>query len=121
MNPVLSLNISLMSTWKWRLLSTYHTARNRILMKQARARTKVFCVGLNKTGTTSWAYAMRELGYIVGSETKATMFFDDWVRKDFRRIIDYCRTQGQAFQDIPFSLPGTIGKWTRLFPGVNLF
>ena len=109
-------NVPHIATWKWRLLSTYQTARNRILMKQADVRPKVFCIGLNKTGTTSWAYAMAELGYIVGSETKATMFFDDWVRKDFSRIIDYCRTQGQAFQDIPFNLPGTYREMDHAFP-----
>jgi hypothetical protein len=105
------------STWKWRLNAVIQTIRNRRLMRQVSERNKVFCVGLNKTGTTSWAQAMRNLGYVVASETAATMLFDDWAKGDFTQIIAYCHTDGQAFQDIPFSLPGTYRIMDRTFPG----
>jgi len=86
-------------------------------MLTAEPRDRVFCLGLNKTGTTSWTQAMESLGYVVASETKATRYFDDWATDDFHRIIDFCRREGQAFQDIPFSLPGTYRHLDRAFPG----
>lgn len=107
----------IISRMKWRLLAAAQTRRNRRLMGRIAPRAKVFCIGLNKTGTTSWAQAMSDLGYVVGSETRATMLYDDWARRDFQRIIDYCRTDGQAFQDIPFSLPDTCEVVDRAFPG----
>ena len=105
------------STLKYKLISMIQTYHNRKLMRRrVKVRNKVFCLGLNKTGTTSWAKAMRELGYVVGSEIKATMCFYDWVSGDYSNIIDYCRTDGEAFQDIPFSLPGTFLELDAAFP-----
>ena len=110
------MHLPLISALKWQLRAALETRRNTYRMRHSEDRGKVFCVGLNKTGTTSWTLAMENLGYVPGSETKATMFFDDWVRGDFSRIIEYCRHEGQAFQDIPFSLPGTYREMDRAFP-----
>ena len=76
---------------------------------------KVFCIGCNKTGTTSLAHALRELGYIVGNQSRAELLFDKWVKRDFRRIIKYCRA-ADAFQDIPFSLDYTYQAVDQAFP-----
>ena len=75
---------------------------------------KVFCIGLNKTGTTSLKQAMLELGYKVGNQHEAELLFDDWVRRDFRRLIKYCRT-AQFFQDVPFSYPYTFIAVDQVF------
>lgn len=107
----------LISRLQWRLLAAVQMQRNRCLVRRAKPRSKLFCIGLNKTGTTSWAQAILDLGYIVGSETEATMLFDNWVQKDFRPIIKYCEIGGQAFQDIPFSLPNTYRSLDQAFPG----
>lgn len=77
---------------------------------------KIFCIGRNKTGTTSLAAEMKNLGYIVGHQRTAEMLFDDWVKRDFSRIIKYCRT-AQFFQDSPFSLPYTFIVLDQAFPG----
>lgn len=77
---------------------------------------KIFCIGFNKTGTTSVRVALEELGYKVGNQPEAEMFVDDWARRDFARIIDYCST-ADAFQDIPFSLPFTYQAVDAAFPG----
>ncbi len=106
----------MVSACKWQILATIQTFCNRQKMRSANARDKIFCIGLNKTGTTSWSQAMLDLGYVVGSETVATMFFYDWVDGDFRRIVNYCRTDGQVFQDFPFSLPNTYKAIDRAFP-----
>jgi len=77
---------------------------------------KVFCIGRNKTGTTSMAAAFRELGLIVGKQRLATLLLHDWARRDFHRIILYCYT-AQAFQDVPFSWPFTYQVLDQKFPG----
>ena len=62
---------------------------NKFLRK--RRRPKVFCVGRNKTGTTSLAALMRELGYEVGEQAPAELLVEDWARGDFRAIVRLCR------------------------------
>jgi 3-oxoacyl-[acyl-carrier-protein] synthase III len=54
---------------------------------------KIFCVGCNKTGTTSLEVALRELGYIMGDQATAELLtIQYWGKRDFRRIIRYCYT-----------------------------
>lgn len=77
---------------------------------------KIFCIGANKTGTTSLAKALKDLGIIVARQRPAEMLIHDWARRDFRRIIRFCHT-AQAFQDIPFSLPYTFQVLDMRFPG----
>lgn len=77
---------------------------------------KVFCIGANKTGTTSVEHVLRNLGLAVGNQAQAEMLIHDWARRDYRRIIRYCQS-AQAFQDVPFSLPGTFKVLDDAFPG----
>jgi hypothetical protein len=64
---------------------------------------KVFCIGRNKTGTTSMARAVVSLGFKLGKQSRAERLLEDWGKRDFCRIIRYCKS-ADAFQDIPFSL-----------------
>lgn len=77
---------------------------------------KIFCIGRGKTGTTSMKQALRDLGYKVGIQSDAEILIDDWVVRDFRRIVQYCET-ADAFQDIPFSLDFTYQVLDYVFPG----
>ncbi len=77
---------------------------------------KIFCVGRNKTGTTSIEAALRSLGLKMGLQARGEMLTKDWARRDFARIIDLCRT-ADAFQDVPFSLPFTFQALDTGFPG----
>lgn len=79
-------------------------------------RPKIFCVGLNKTGTTSLKKEMELRKYTVGNQRQAELLFDDWVKRDFKRIIRYCRT-AEFFQDAPFSYPYTFTAMDQAFPG----
>lgn len=67
---------------------------------------KIFCIGFNKTGTTSVQQVLSDFGYRLGSQTIAAMLLPDWYQQKYDRLIRFCRT-AEAFQDIPFSLPQT--------------
>lgn len=77
---------------------------------------KIFCIGLNKTGTTSLNKVMQDLGYVSGNQHKAEKLLYAWAARDFKKIINYCYS-AQFFQDIPFSLPYTYIGLDQAFPG----
>lgn len=77
---------------------------------------KVFCIGRNKTGTTSMHKLLKELGFHVGSQKVGEMFIEDWSKGNFDPIIQFARTGGNAFQDMPFGLPGTYKVLDEHFP-----
>jgi len=62
------------------------------------------------------ARAFRELGLLVGNQSQAERLVSDWAIRNFRPLIQYCRT-AQAFQDAPFSLPFTYVVLDHNFPG----
>lgn len=76
---------------------------------------KIFCIGANKTGTTSMEFVFRSLGLAVGNQGQAEMLRHDWARQDYRRIIRYCQS-AEAFQDAPFSYEGTFRWMDEAFP-----
>ena len=75
----------------------------------------VFCVGRNKTGTTSLAKALAGFGYQVAPQWPAERMLRQWDARDFRRLLWFCRFY-DAFQDVPFSLPGTHAVLDAAFP-----
>ena len=76
---------------------------------------KIFCIGQNKTGTTSLLKAFQELRFIAARETESAKLLDAYLRKDFDRIIKFCR-QAQVFEDVPFSLPETYKHLDKAYP-----
>lgn len=77
---------------------------------------KIFCIGHNKTGTTSLKQAFKDLGYIVGRQSVAEEMLYDYRDRKFDAIVDYCHT-AEVFQDIPFSLPYLFVHLDQEFPG----
>jgi hypothetical protein len=77
---------------------------------------KIFCIGANKTGTTSMEAVFNSLGLKVGKQSVAELFIHDWAKQDYRKIIRYCRW-ADAFQDLPFSYPDTYKAMDKAFPG----
>jgi len=77
---------------------------------------KVFCIGRNKTGTTSVKRAFQDLGYRVGKEEMAYKYLHSYAKRDFKPIIKFCKT-AQVFEDIPFSLPYTYQAMDDAYPG----
>lgn len=76
---------------------------------------KIFCIGRNKTGTTSLAKVLKDLGYRVGNQRRAELLMEDWGKRDFWRLIRYCHT-ADAFQDVPFSYGYTFQAMDAAFP-----
>lgn len=76
---------------------------------------KVFCVGRNKTGTTSLGAALEILGLKVAPQYFGERLLDAWVKRNFAPIIELCRS-AEAFQDIPFSLDYTYVVCDAFFP-----
>ena len=76
---------------------------------------KVFCVGRNKTGTTSLEATYALLGYRLGNQRAGERLIWAWGRRDFKPITDFCRT-ASAFQDIPFSLSFTYQALDQAYP-----
>lgn len=79
-----------------------------------KSKRKIFCIGRNKT--TSIGAALQSLGFKLGDQAKAELLMEDWAKRDFRRIVKYCKT-ADAFQDVPFSLDYTYGVLDYVFPG----
>lgn len=79
-------------------------------------KTKYFCIGRNKTGTTSLKKAFEQLGFIVGNQRRAEVLYDRYYfEENFAPVIEYCRT-AEVFQDVPFSCPQTYKHLDRAYP-----
>jgi len=76
---------------------------------------KIFCIGFSKTGTKSMKAVLPSLGFSVG-QGGVIPFMDDWAKRDFFRIVNYCRN-ADAFEDVPFSLDFTYNALDQEFPG----
>ncbi|MDO6597679.1 sulfotransferase [Oceanihabitans sp. 2_MG-2023] len=75
---------------------------------------KVFCIGFNKTGTTSLEAVLKGFGYNIGDQTIGETLIKSWYHRDFKDIIKLSKT-ATAFQDVPYSLPYTYLFLDRYF------
>lgn len=81
-----------------------------------RFRGKVFCIGANKTGTTSLEHALRHFGYDLGPQARGEMLDAECHRGDYDRLIRFCDLH-EAFQDVPFSKGECYKALDAAFPG----
>ncbi|EDZ95792.1 TPR repeat-containing protein [Limnospira maxima CS-328] len=79
---------------------------------------KIFCIGRNKTGTTSLEKALRDLGFKLGNQRAGELLIKDWALRNFQPIFELAYT-ADAFQDIPFSLPYTYQALDQHFPNAK--
>ena len=84
--------------------------------KSRRFKGKIFCIGANKTGTTSLKQAFINLGFTVGDQRTAELMLRSYIQGDYSGLIEYCQT-AQVFQDIPFSWPEVYKELDAAFPG----
>lgn len=81
-----------------------------------RLEEKIFVIGMNKTGTTSVKKALIDLGYTIGHQGTASSIFVYENKASFQeKIIKYCES-ADAFQDIPFSVPGVYKLLYEIYP-----
>lgn len=78
-------------------------------------KNKIFCIGFNKTGTTSLEKALKDFGYKMGNQREGELLFDDWIQRDFSSLERLCN-KADAFQDAPFSLPFTFTYLDQKYP-----
>jgi len=79
---------------------------------------KIFCIGFNKTGTTSIEKVLEDFNINIGNQRKAELLLDNWNERDFKAIENYVKS-ASAFQDIPFSLPYTFIALHQKFPNAK--
>jgi hypothetical protein len=87
----------------------------RLLPNKNKGKDKIFCIGRNKTGTTSLETALKELGYKMGDQFQGEELIKDYKNRNWKPIIKYCKT-AEAFQDAPFSWPYTWMILHHYFP-----
>lgn len=80
-----------------------------------RNKTKYFCIGHNKTGTTSIHRAFIDLGFEAGSQRSAEELYASCYRRDYAPLIRYCKS-AEVFQDFPFSCTDVYRILDNEFP-----
>ncbi|WP_452227711.1 sulfotransferase [Lacinutrix sp. MEBiC02404] len=83
-----------------------------------KSKYKVFCIGQNKTGTTTIETVLKGFDYQLGNQVQGELLLDAWYTRDFKSIIKFCKT-AEAFQDVPFSLPYTFEHLDVAFPNAK--
>lgn len=79
---------------------------------------KVFCIGANKTGTTSLEQALKDIGYQLGDQYTGEMLLQDFGKRNFKPIVEFCHS-ADAFQDAPFSFPYVFIMLDQYFPNAK--
>tara|TARA_R110001592_G_C13191467_1_gene752758 strand:- start:5721 stop:6410 length:690 start_codon:yes stop_codon:yes gene_type:complete len=83
---------------------------------RVKSKSKIFCIGWNKTGTTSLQKEFHNLGFVVGQQVIAEQlmqrhFFND----NLQPILDFCKS-AQVFQDVPFNRLKLLEHIDRAYP-----
>lgn len=77
---------------------------------------KVFCIGANKTGTTSLLDFFKHHGYHCGDQSHGErLFVQAYAKKDWQAIIDFAK-KAIFHQDLPYSAPHTYKALDAAFP-----
>lgn len=80
---------------------------------------KIFCIGFNKTGTTSLQNLLLEEGFTTSNQTHFEQNLDSYVSENYSTFIDIIKKHyptTNIFQDVPFSLPNLYKELYKTFP-----
>lgn len=80
-----------------------------------KSKRKYFCIGLNKTGTTSIAKAFKDLNFKVDDEGNAHKLLYAYEQRDFNSIVNHAK-KAEVFQDAPWSYHYTFMHVANAFP-----
>lgn len=83
--------------------------------KNENAHPRVFCIGMNKTGTTSLRQFMEIHDFECNDQIEGELLIKDYIRHNWKPILRHCRS-AEFFQDIPFSAPLTAAVLLKNFP-----
>ena len=88
--------------------------RTQLLLTRPSSEPKVFCIGFNKTGTTSAGRALKQLGFRHST-------FNRWIWRryqagDIERVLWYA-SRFESFDDLPWLSVDLIPVLDREFPG----
>jgi len=87
------------------------------LVWSSRTYAKIFCIGFNKTGTTSLEFVLKTLGFSLPNLLEQLLrLVRQTGQGNFRPLIDFV-SQYDAFQDNPFSQGVLYAQVDALFPG----
>ena len=101
---------------RWKQEAYYQLKRIK-RRKKVENRPKIFCIGRNKTGTTSLKRAFKDLGFLVGDQRKAERIYDkDYHYGNWDNLIEYCKS-AEVFQDLPFTLFPVVPHIDKAYPG----
>ena len=77
---------------------------------------KVFCIGMNKTGTTTITKVFKKLNYRVAPQIKQELSIGDLkMKNNHQRIKNFC-WKYNFFQDLPFSQGNFYQQIDKIFP-----
>jgi len=76
---------------------------------------KIFCIGQNKTGTTSLEETFIKHGYKVGNQVEGEKLCKYWIDGNFEPIIEFAKT-ADFFQDRPFYMKDVYKHLDESFP-----
>lgn len=80
---------------------------------------KVFVIGMNKTGTTTLYATLKDLGFEMADskvgEVMAAEYFQTGAIRNLNNYIE----SAQAFQDVPFSIPGFYKQLAENYPNAK--
>lgn len=76
---------------------------------------KIFCIGANKTGSTSMEQLLIDLGLNVGPQRHGELTTADISKGDYSSLFAYVY-QYTAFQDVPFAVKSVYVALDALFP-----
>lgn len=86
-----------------------------LAIESINSNTKVFCIGLNKTGTTSLNRFMEVNGFKCGNQSEGELLIGEYAKSNWKPILAFCKT-AEFFQDLPFSAPRTAKVLLEKFP-----
>lgn len=95
----------------------YRKSKSILRYFKIRNKPKVFCIGQNKTGTTSLNKIFKLLDMPAGNQRKAELLAINVLKGNYEEFFKYVKNEGIAFQDVPFSKSPVYKKLDKKFPG----
>ena len=91
-------------------------SRPKVAITFSKSYDKVFVIGMNKTGTTTLYATLKDLGFEMGDSKVGEVMAAEYFQTDSIRNLNNYIESAQAFQDVPFSIPGFYKQLAENYP-----